>query len=382
MSWNRKILFVDDDQNVLDAMKRNLRRIFDVHTAAGGEAGLEVLEAEGPFAVVVSDMSMPGMSGVDFLAEVCRRSPDTVRIMLTGRADLESAMNAVNEGNIFRFITKPANAKLMASSLKSAFDQYRLLTSEKELLENTLKASVNVLVDMLSIANPAAFSQSMRIRDIIRLLIGQLHLEAYQWQYELAAMLSHLGCVTVPAETMGRYLAGEELSRNEEQMIQEHPDTAYRLIHEIPRLEDVAEIIRQQFKDPAEIDTDQAIDPEAVVDNGACLLRAAITYDMLLSRGLGRSQALMTMQTDEHVYHPKVLAVLGRVELPEREQRMRVVRIGELQNGMVLAGDVKSRSGVLIVTRGQVVTDTLRRCLQNNSVQNNIPDTVKVSVSQ
>ncbi|MDD2237926.1 MAG: response regulator, partial [Kiritimatiellae bacterium] len=203
MEQNKKILFVDDDENVLDAMKRNLRRAFDVHTAAGGEAGLRVIQESGPFAVVVSDMSMPGMDGAAFLAKVCELAPDTVRIMLTGQADLHNAMAAVNEGNIFRFVTKPADPKIMARAMKPAFDQYQLITAERNLLEETLNASVQVLVDMLSITNPAAFSQTMRVKDLTMRLAERLELKD-RWQLELAALLSQLGAVTVPVETMSR----------------------------------------------------------------------------------------------------------------------------------------------------------------------------------
>lgn len=378
MEKNNKILFVDDDACVLDAMKRNLRRAFDVHTAISGDEGLREIREHGPFAVVVSDMNMPGMDGATFLARVCEVAPNTVRIMLTGQADLTNAMAAVNEGNIFRFVTKPADPKIMARAMKAAFDQYQLITAEKNLLEETLNACVQVLVDMLSISNPAAFSQSMRVKDYVGQLVDRLGL-GERWQYELAALLSQLGAVTVPVETMSRYISGLPLSEHEKKMIEEHPAVGGRLIGSIPRLENVARIVKAQQREAGPVDFSEELDRNDSVSCGAYVLRAAIDLDMLLSQGLNRSQAMMSLQTRQDVYHPRVLAALGRIEIPERKDAVKVVRVPELCNGMVLAEDVKSRNGVLIVTKGQKVTDTLRRCLENNYIQSNIPDTIRVN---
>src|ERR1022692_2024409 len=110
---SEKILFVDDDPNLLASCERSLRRHFQIETAEGGEAGLAKLASRGPYAVVVADRQMPRMDGIEFLGAVRKRAPDTVRIMLTGNADLEGAIRVVNEGNIFRFLTKPCPPDLL-----------------------------------------------------------------------------------------------------------------------------------------------------------------------------------------------------------------------------------------------------------------------------
>ncbi len=114
-----KVLFVDDDMNILASFRRRLGRRFDIATVPGGEQGLEVLEKDGPVAVVISDQRMPGMDGIQFLTEVKKRAPDTVRIMLTGNTDLTTAIKAVNEGSIFRFFTKPCPPEEMASAIEA-----------------------------------------------------------------------------------------------------------------------------------------------------------------------------------------------------------------------------------------------------------------------
>ncbi len=136
---NNNILFVDDEANILDGYKRHLRKQFRIETALGGEQGLAAVVNQGPYAVIISDLRMPGMDGIQFLSRVREISPDSVRMMLTGHADLENAMEAINKGNIFRFLTKPCMPAVLALVLEAGIEQYRLVMSEKELLEKTLK---------------------------------------------------------------------------------------------------------------------------------------------------------------------------------------------------------------------------------------------------
>ena len=104
---NRRVLIVDDDANLVASLKRRLGRRFQVSTALSGEAGLELMQSEGPFAIVISDQRMTHMDGIRYLAEVKRLYPDCVRMMLTGNIDLKTAIDAINEAGAFRFLTKP-----------------------------------------------------------------------------------------------------------------------------------------------------------------------------------------------------------------------------------------------------------------------------------
>ncbi len=111
-----KILLVDDDSNVLDGYRRSLRGEFLLETALGGEEALNLATVNGPYAVVISDMRMPRMDGIQLLSRIKALSPDTIRVMLTGNADTETAVNAINEGSIFRFLNKPCSKEVMAKN--------------------------------------------------------------------------------------------------------------------------------------------------------------------------------------------------------------------------------------------------------------------------
>ena len=152
-----RCLIVDDDHHLLSALRRQLGERFDLETAQGGQQAIEaVREAAGqrdPFAVVVCDMRMPGMDGIETLKRIRDLAPDTVRIMLTGNADQQTAIEAINQGSIFRFYTKPCSQEQLEAGLEAALGQYRLVTAERELLESTLAGSIKVLVEEIGRAH-------------------------------------------------------------------------------------------------------------------------------------------------------------------------------------------------------------------------------------
>lgn len=119
-----RILFVDDDYRVAEAYKRILRKEFLIETALGGEQGLEAIINQGPFDVIVSDLRMPHMDGNEFLSRVKEMAPESIRIMLTAHADLETAIEAINKGNIFRLLTKPCAPEMLAEALDEALEQF------------------------------------------------------------------------------------------------------------------------------------------------------------------------------------------------------------------------------------------------------------------
>jgi response regulator RpfG family c-di-GMP phosphodiesterase len=244
---NEKILFVDDDVNLLAGCERSFRRKFRVETAEGGELALKKIAESGPYAVVISDRQMPSMDGIQFLSLVRERAPDSVRIMLTGNADLEGAIKVVNEGNIFRFLTKPCAHDVLAKAVEDALVQYRLVVAEKELLNKTLGGSIKLLTDILGMLDPKSFGRMQVVRQLIA-HIGQQFKFENDWEIPLAFMLAPIGNVTVPAELLQRWRAGAALTTAETQAIAQLPETAARLIDNIPRMAGVARIIRYHRK--------------------------------------------------------------------------------------------------------------------------------------
>jgi response regulator RpfG family c-di-GMP phosphodiesterase len=359
-----KILFVDDDPDILASYRRVLRKQFRIDTAPGGLEALELVAAEGPYAVIVSDMRMPGMDGTRFLAETHKRAPATVRMMLTGQSELDTAVEAVNEGHIFRFLTKPCPPDTLARALDAGVEQYRLITAEKDLLQKTLSGSIKLLTDVLSVVNPAAFGRASRVRRLVRQLATELKLES-DWQLEVAAMLSQIGCVTLPADTLERVCHGKPLSAAEARLFQDHPKVGHDFIVNIPRLEGVAAIIRYQEKrfDGGGQPPD-GVGGEAL-PAGARLLKVALDFDTLVTAGMTGGSAFAQLRARAGWYDPAILEALGKVLRGEAQYELRVVPVHELTTGMVLAEDVRSDAGLLLITKGQEVTASLGMRLRN-----------------
>ena len=137
MDSDVKILIVDDEPNVVQAFQRQLRKKFRVDVATSGPAALNMMETSGPYGVVVSDMRMPGMNGLQLLQRVKQKFPQSIRIMLTGNVDHQTVIDAVNEGSVFRFLTKPCSTEAMAGALTAGLDQFA--ASSVQNLSNCLK---------------------------------------------------------------------------------------------------------------------------------------------------------------------------------------------------------------------------------------------------
>jgi response regulator RpfG family c-di-GMP phosphodiesterase len=375
-----RILFVDDDPNILAAFSRQLRARFDIDTALGGEEGLSAVDSRGPYAVIVADMRMPGMDGIQFLSRAKQSAPDSVRIMLTGHSDGQTAIDAINQGNIFRFLTKPCAHSQLVAILNDSVRQYRLIMAEKELLEETLKSSIRVLTDLLSIVNPSAFGRASRVRCLVRDLATVLKVDE-PWQMEVGAMLSQVGCVTVPEETLAKVYHGEALSTEELHMFQAHPKMGGELIRNIPRLEVTSEIIAYQEKhfDGAGMPGDDRTGHQ--IPLGARILKIALDFDTLTSAGRSCAEAYSIMRTREGWYDPSVLEALTSIVDLKSTQEISFVNVEDLTANMTLGDDVKTASGMLLISKGQEATPSIKMRLLNYKRMRGIKEPIKVIIA-
>ncbi len=378
---NTKILCVDDEPNVLEAFSRSLRKDFNVSVAQSGEEALALLKTDGPFAVVLSDMRMPGMDGIQFLKRVRELAPETVLMMLTGNADQQTAVNAVNEGNIFRFLTKPCPPEMLTSTLNAGLEQYRLVTAEKKLLEETLNKSIEVLVDILAIVNPTAFSRSNRIKKMARDIADSLG-SPNVWEIELAGMLSQIGCVTVPEEILQKISNGTPLSNRETGLYHQHPQIGHDLIARIPRMENVADIVADQNRranDEANNMIRSAdVDPAIL---GSRILKAVLDFDKLILGGHSPRTAFNALSERSGWYDARVFAALRNlVDGPVDEVESREVRVADLKPGMTLGGTLVSARGSVLLPAGQEITVSLILRLANMVETGIIVDRIGITV--
>lgn len=372
-----KILCVDDEANVLAGFQRSLRKQFQLETAQGGEAALALLEKNGAFAVIVSDMRMPGLNGLQLLQRVKQRWPDTVRVMLTGNADQQTAMDAVNEGSIFRFLTKPCPPERLASTMTAALEQHRLITAERELLENTLSGSVRALTDILALLAPETFGRGQQLREQMRAVAEALKLPDV-WGLELAAMLHGLGQVTLPAEVAARARIGAALSAAEETMVRRVPEAGSNLLMHIPRLEAVARMVLFQSKhfDGSGFPLDTPGGKE--IPAGARLLKVLVDLAQLEKRGSSRREALAQMRERAGWYDPDLLDAVAAVLGAGRPKPTASIAFKDLKPGQVLVSDVTTKEGLLILAAGNRITPSLLERLRNFAALSGVREPIYV----
>lgn len=359
-----KVLFVDDEVDLLAAMSRGLRsEHFQVVTASSAAQALEMLPEQGPFAVMVSDLRMPRMDGVELLRRTRDLAPDTVRVLFTGQLDLDKAIAAVNEGEIFRFLVKPCPQIRVALVIKAALEQYRLITAERVLLEKTLHGSIRALTEILGLASPAAFGRATRLRETISGLCSVAGLTE-RWPVEVAAMLSQVGYVILPQNTIEKVFQGDELTQAEQEMIQRVPVVVEQILGNIPRLEPVQEILRYQHARFDGGNDSTGVHGDAI-PWGARALKAVVDLDTLENEGMDASLALATLRSREGWYDSAILDALATNRRNVKQMEVRELPIPALRPGMVLAQNIKTTKGILFLARGQEVTASVLEKLRN-----------------
>ena len=377
---NGKVLLVDDEINVLQGYQRALRKQFDLEVAIGGAEALEKIAAHGPYAVVVSDMRMPEMNGVQLLATVKQRAPDTVRIMLTGDSDRQTAIEAINKGDIFRFLNKPCDKDILARTLDDGIRQYGLSVAEKELLQQTLAGSIRVLAEVLALADPAAFGRTARLQKLARSIANQLGIER-EWWFEPAILLSQIGCITLPEKLSGKVASGQFLDIEEYRLYARHPGVGADLLTKIPRMELISECIRYQEKNFDGTGVPHTNVQGKQIPWGARVLKVVLDYDSGEAAGLSPEQSLEKMQRQSSWYDPRILAALRSVVLVETRLQSHAVLVHDLSDGMVLAEDVKTNDGLLLVARGFAITPSVQQRLENYQRAGAISGSVKIAVA-
>lgn len=374
-----RALCVDDEPNVLSGFVRHLRRDFQVLVAESGEEGLQVVREEPNLAVICSDFNMTGMDGVAFLKAARVIQPDATRLLLTGRTDLNIAVDSINQGGIFRFMLKPCPPELLLQTFHEAARQHQLITGERDLLERTLAGSVRLLLELLTHANPIALSRGTRIRQTVQRLMESLPLQD-KWKYETAAALSQIGCLALAPDLREKVNAARPLTPPEQERYAEHPRLAAHLLQHIPRMEEIAAMIAGQGE-PFELNAQTAnLARLPATQLGALLIKLAVAYDDLRQTGKSHEQVMSIIKGRSREFHPQMLMLLdvARPDRPAATQRQ--VTVAELRTRMIIMEEVRAMNGVLLISRGQEVTTSILERLRQVAAQVGIQEPITVQL--
>ncbi len=380
----KKILLVDDDSEVLASLRFQLGNRFEVETAKGAEYGIKAVLTTGPYAVVVSDLRMPHVDGVRFLTWLESQSPNTVRVLHTAYADLQVSITAINEGHIFRLLTKPCATKDMIKALQDGLRQYELVESEKTLLEETLSGSVNLLIELLAIASPVSFGRAEKTRDYVKSFPAS-EKNGDEWELGVAAMLSRIGAVTMPDTVIEKINAGKDLSSVEQSMYGRIPQIGHDLLTNIPRLQNVANIILHHQKR-----FDGGEPPKHPVSGdkipyASRVLKVFSDMVDLESSGLSRADAFAGMSSRTGWYDPDIMRKLGELPelqhdaVPERKvQRIIQCSVSDLRPGLVLHSAVMTIKGLRLLNAGVAISPPMLEKIRNHAELTGVKEPIEV----
>lgn len=395
------LLFVDDEPNILAALQRLFRPLgYRILTATGGAAALEILAKE-KVDLVISDMRMPQMDGAALLAETAQRWPQTVRILLTGYADLSSAVAAVNQGNIYRYLSKPwddndikltvqqalerknletqvqqQNEELKAlntsleNKVRARTEEVRQVLAQLEITHDELKKSfinsVRVFANMIELREGELSGHARRVVEHARLLARRLGMhdsDILNLQY--AALLHDIGKIGLTDALLNKPFT--KLQPEERKLVMHHPVAGQAALLAVDSLQDAAVLIRHHH---------EQVDGEGYPDRlkgdaiplGARILAVVNDYD-----ALQRGMILPDRHTPEQARAYLVAHKGGRYDARVVDQFLALLDAGgpaglsvpegrhtpdELKPGMVLSRDLVNAKGLLLLPRGRELNMT------------------------
>lgn len=350
---NRRVLFVDDDPMLLTSMKRCLGMQFDLETAPSGPEGLRAIEeASEPFPVVITDMRMPVMDGIEFLRRAKEVSKDSIYMMLTGNQDVQTAIRAVNEGQVARFLNKPCDPSEISAAIDNCLKQYESDSAERELLNHTFVGAIGILADVMETLKPDLLGRAAGAEQVAEALREACGIKPL-WEYSISAKLSLVGFAMHPAIGTLPPASPQATAR-----LAQASESAARMIQRIPRMEKIAQIVRAIPTTDGDIPVTEPRGDGDVVVIGAAILRVAQLIEELSHLGIDSEQAEQDIRKAlPNAYEPLLAAIKDVYPVIDNTDGVGVVP-SKLQPGMVLLGNLERSDGAMLLRSGRRLSET------------------------
>lgn len=365
-----KVLLVETAANPMGKLRDELARRYELTAVVGVDEGISVAKTAGPFAVALADYKMPKKDGLFLFQALKALHPETVRMLQIPYGDLDVAVGAMADDLIFRFAVKPLSADGLVRHIEAGVAQHKLLTAERAFLRETMHGAVQALTDVLSLANPAAFGRAQRIRGTVHRMATMMQIPDF-WEVDMAAMLSHIGCVSLPVGVLEKISMGKDLTVQERKLFESHPTLGAGLLAHIPRLGGVAEIIRLQHA-PCTPGTPL----------GARLLKVALGYDMLAHKGIPSTQIFQHMKAARGSYDEAIIAVLESAIPSDTGYVRRLVGMRDLKEFMILEENIVTTDGMLLLAKDSELNENNIYRLIESKQSFDIKEPVKVLVPE
>lgn len=427
------ILFVDDEKNILSSLKRLFRPIIEnIITAESGAEGLEVLHSA-KVDLVVSDMRMPEMDGAEFLEQVANKYPDTIRILLTGFADITSTINAVNKGSIYRYISKPwedndirltvqhaikgkylekeknrlqaltesQNIELkelnqdLEEKVKERTEEVRQTMGQLQVAHTSLKknyvTTIKVFSNIIELREGGENSLSRSVTDLAHKIAKKVEMSDDDAQQVIfASLLRNIGRIGFSDELNRKPF--NSLSSDEKTKVIKHPVIGQGILMSLDYLHDASTLIRHQY---------EQYDGHGYPDNlkgkdiplGARIISLASDYytqqfGLLSSQRLSASETLDYIKRNRGIrYDSKLVDVLfdilgvtdtTTIEVKEEKVKEKKLNTLKLVEGMVLARDIIMKNGVVLLAKGHTLDNGL--ILRLRKMENSVNESMDIYV--
>lgn len=367
MALRQRILVIDDNETNVVLLERVLRSggYHDIHRCLDSREALATVDAARPD-VILLDLHMPHLDGRAVLEGIQATTPGTEFLpvlVLTADATGHSRDLMLGAG-AHDFLTKPFDANEVLLRVRNLLRTRSLQHTVTELLDQTLTGAVEALLEVLSLANPVAFSRASRIAALVNDLVQAVK-PPDAWSIKFAAAISQIGAVTLGPEVAEKLDSARPLTRAEQGQVDRLPLIAAGIVKHLPQLEDVTEILASQQR----VGSDRGI--------GGSILRIAIDIDQLEARGLSRIEAIAIMRNRSGEHNREVLAVAEQLALQVKHEFAKVeTGLNGLLIGMTIAEDLRDRDGTLLISHGQIVTERMFELLRNRGER--LPDTFVV----
>ena len=411
-----RILIVDDEEIVLVALRETLRREgYQVVTALDAIRALEILKG-GAFSVIITDHQMPQLTGLEFLAQVKQIQPDATRILITAVLSLNTVIDAINKGEIYRFIVKPWLREELLATVRNAVQRYELICRNAVLqattlamneklaklnvsleekvrcvadqnvqlgklnaaLEQNLGQSVQLCLKTMETFYPTLGTQARRVSEVCRAMGEGLSLTPEDRQaLEISSRLYDVGLVGVPRDLIRKWQREPgSLSEAERTLIEQHPVLGQELTHFVQHLQHVGIIIRSHHERFDGNGYPDGLEGDRIPFLGR-LLAVAVAYAE--SRYDLRDAVEFIRLGSGTQFDPDAVRAFQRT-LPKAQvpQREREVLLSELRPGMILAKGIYTANGLLLAPEGQILSEPFIDKLMNHNRLNPITQSLLV----
>jgi CheY-like chemotaxis protein len=373
---NASIMVVDDQPANLRLMEDMLKQQgYRVRSFPRGRLALAAAQQTPPDLILL-DINMPDMDGYA-VCEWLKLDPVLASIpviFLSALNETEDKVKAFQFGGV-DYITKPFQFEEVHARVETHLQLQHARRAERDLLENTLNKAILALAELVHLTGPVMSARTEAIRAIVSHMSARLVAEEH-WQYDLAATLCLIGCISLPVEVFEIAYAGEAASPADKQMFRSHPENGARFLGNIPRLENVAEMIRcQQTVRP-----DSA--PAGIAQKGACMLRIALELDRQMLQMVPYEVALSNAQSALLGFPQEMLRALEDYSPPKLAYEIKRLQISELRPSMIVEDNVATKDGnLMIIPRGTALSVALIERVRNFAKTRGIVEPIHVRVA-